>query len=93
MADYIGADDQHSCPYMFLWNPIQLGNLAAYVSIGLVNKTITGAAGEAFTVPDTTLGDNGAYTITAAADGGTEIILGSPFKFDPSNIADWKTVY
>lgn len=93
MADYIGADDQHSCPYMFLWNPIQLGNLAAYVSIGLVNGVITGAEGESFTVPDTTLGDNGSYTITASADGGTEVILGSPFAFNPDNIADWKDVY
>ena len=93
MADYIGADDAHSCPYMYLWNPIQLGNLAAYVSIGLVNGVITGAEGETFTVGDTTLGDNGSYTIKAAADGGTEIILGAPFAFTPDNIADWAQVY
>ena len=93
MADYIGADDAHSCPYMYLWNPIQLGNLAAYVSIGLVNGAITGAEGETFTVPDTTLGDNGAYTITSAADGGTEIILGAPFAFTPNNISEWASVY
>ncbi len=93
MADYIGADDAHSCPYMYLWNPIQLGNLAAYVSIGLVNGAITGAAGETFTVPDTTLGENGSYTIKEAADGGTEIILGAPFAFTPENIAEWATVY
>ncbi|ABX40970.1 rhamnose ABC transporter substrate-binding protein [Lachnoclostridium phytofermentans] len=93
MADYIGDDDQHSCPYMFLWNPIQLGNLAAYASISLVNGTITGAADQSFTVPDKTLGDNGSYKITAAADGGTEIILGAPFKFEPSNIAEWAKVY
>lgn len=93
MADYIGADDAHSCPYMYLWNPIQLGNLAAYVSIGLVNGVITGAAGETFTVPDATLGENGSYTITEAADGGTEIILGAPFAFTPENIAEWASVY
>ena len=93
MADYIGADDAHSCPYMYLWNPIQLGNLAAYVSIDLVNGGITGAEGETFTVPDATLGDNGTYTIKAAADGGTEIILGAPFAFTPDNIADWAQVY
>ena len=93
MADYIGADDAHSCPYMYLWNPIQLGNLAAYVSIGLVNGGITGAANETFTVPDTSLGDNGSYTITASADGGTEVILGAPFAFTPDNIAEWASVY
>lgn len=93
MADYIGTDAKHSCPYMFLWNPIQLGNLTAYTSIALVNGTITGKEGESFTVPDNTLGDNGKYTITKAGDGGTEIILGAPFKFDPSNIAEWSKVY
>ncbi|MDF2512395.1 MAG: putative sugar transporter, substrate-binding protein [Herbinix sp.] len=93
MADYIGADDAHSCPYMYLWNPIQLGNLAAYVSIGLVNDVITGAAGETFTVPDANLGENGSYTIKEAADGGTEVILGAPFAFTPENIAEWATVY
>lgn len=31
--------------------------------------------------------------VTEASDGGTEVILGSPFKFDPSNIDEWKDVY
>jgi len=90
MADYIGEDAV--CPYMYLWNPLDIGALAAYTALELVGGTITGAAGETFTAGD--LGDNsGAYEIVEAADGGTEIILGSPFKFDPSNIEDWKTVY
>jgi rhamnose transport system substrate-binding protein len=87
MADYIGADDAHSCPYMYLWNPIDLGKLAAYVSVALVDGTITGAAGETFTCA---LGD---YEIVEAADGGTEIIAGPPFAFTPENIEEWKTVY
>ena len=33
------------------------------------------------------------YEVTEASDGGTEVILGSPFKFDPSNIDEWKDVY
>jgi len=91
MADYIGADK--ACPYMFLWNPLEIGALAAYTAIALVDGSITGKAGETFTAG--TLGDkkDGKYTIVDAADGGTEIILGSPFKFDPSNIAEWKAVY
>ena len=88
MAEYIGDDEAHSCPYMFLWNPIDLGRLGAYTSIALADGTITGAEGETFTA-----GDFGEYTIVAADDGGTEIILGPPFKFDPSNIEDWKSVY
>lgn len=88
MAEYIGDDDAHSCPYMFLWNPIDLGRLGAYTPIALVNGDATAAAGEKFTA-----GDMGEYEIVTAGDGGTEIILGAPFKFDPSNIEEWKSVY
>ncbi len=88
MAEYIGDDDAHSCPYMFLWNPIDVGRLGAYISMALVDGTITGAEGDKFTA-----GDLGEYTVVAAADGGTEVILGPPFKFDPSNIEEWKSVY
>ncbi len=87
MAAYIGDGDDYSCPYMFLWNPIDLGALGAYTSVALVNGDITGAAGDTFSCE---LGD---YTVVDAADGGTEIILGAPFKFDPSNIDEWKSVY
>jgi len=87
MKEYIGDDDAHSCPYMFLWNPIDLGALGAYTSIALVNGEITGAEGDTFKC------DLGDYTVVGAADGGTEIILGAPFKFDPSNIAEWAEVY
>ena len=90
MAEYIGDDDAHSCPYMFLWNPIDVGRLGAYTSIALVNGDITGAEGETFEAGDM---ENSPYTIVAADDGGTEVILGAPFKFDPSNIEEWKTVY
>lgn len=88
MAEYIGDDDAHSCPYMYLWNPIDVGRLGAYTSIALVEGKITGAEGETFTA-----GELGDYEIVAAGDGGTEIILGPPFRFDPSNIDEWKDVY
>ncbi|MCR5716153.1 MAG: substrate-binding domain-containing protein [Lachnospiraceae bacterium] len=87
MAEYIGDDDAHSCPYMFLWNPIDLGRLAAYTSIALVNGDITGATGDTFTA-----GDLGDYEVVEI-DGATQIILGAPFKFDASNIDEWKSVY
>lgn len=73
---------------MFLWNPEDVGRLGAYTSIALVNEEITGAVGDKFTA-----GDLGDYEVTEASDGGTEVILGSPFKFDPSNIEEWKDVY
>lgn len=92
MAEYIGADDAHSCPYMFLWNPIDLGKLAGYASIALVDGKITGKAGETFEAGDM---ENSPYTLTELADGSgaSEIILGPPFQFNPDNIEEWKSIY
>jgi rhamnose transport system substrate-binding protein len=85
MATYI---ENGACPYMFLWNPIDLGYLGAYAGVALVQGKISGKVGDKFTA-----GKLGNYAITKAGDGGTEVILGPPFKFDAKNIADWKSVY
>jgi rhamnose transport system substrate-binding protein len=85
MATYIEND---ACPYMFLWNPIDVGYLGAFTGTALVKGTIKGAVGDKFKA-----GRLGDYTVVKAADGGTEILLGPPFKFDKANIGDWKTVY
>ena len=85
MAEYINND---SCPYMFLWNPIDLGYLAGYSAVALADGKITGKEGDQFTA-----GKLAAYTVRKAGDGGTEVILGPPYKFDKSNIAEWKSVY
>ena len=76
------------CPWMYLWNPVDIGSLAGYTLDSLVKGDITGAEGESFTA-----GDFGEKVITVAADGGTEVMLGDPFKFDSENIAEWKAVY
>ncbi len=85
MATYI---ENGVCPYMFLWNPIDVGYLGAYTATALVTGKITGKVGEKFTA-----GRLGEKVITQAPDGGTEILLGPPFKFDKNNIEDWKKVY
>ncbi len=85
MAEYI---ENGVCPYMYLWNPIDLGFLSAYIVDAMANGAITGAQGDAFKADR--LGD---YVVTPAADGGTEVLLGPPFAFTPENIAEWKTVY
>jgi rhamnose transport system substrate-binding protein len=85
MAEYI---TNGACPYMFLWNPIDVGYLGAYVATALTSGKITGKVGETFSA-----GRLGDYTITQAPDGGTEVLLGPPFKFEPSNINEWKSVY
>lgn len=85
MADSIASG---ACPYMYLWNPIDVGYLSAYTAAALTGGKITGKAGDTFSA-----GRLGSYTVTAASDGGTEVLLGPPFKFDKSNINDWKSVY
>ena len=85
MAEYI---ENGACPYMVLWNPIDVGYLTAYAATAAVDGKITGAAGETFSASRL-----GSFTIVPAGDGGTEVLLGAPFKFDPSNIGEWKTVY
>lgn len=85
MAPFI---EDGTCPRMFLWNPVDIGTLAAYTGNALVNGEITGAEGETFTA-----GDMGEKSITASSDGGTEVMLGDPFEFNKDNIASWKNVY
>ena len=53
----------------------------------LCDGTITGEVGEEFSA-----GRMGDYTIVEAEDGGTGVI-GPPFRFDASNIDEWKDIY
>ena len=63
-----------------LWNPGDLGYLAAYAAKALVDGTITGAEGDTFTAGE--LGD-----FTVGADG--VVLLGDPYVFDKSNIDEF----
>lgn len=67
---------------------VSLGKLSALTTISLINDEITGALDETFTA-----GDMGDYTITAADDGGTEVVLGSPLQFNPENIEEMAKLY
>ena len=88
MQEYTGDDDSHSCPYFYLWDMQSLGKLSAYTTIALINEDITGAKDDKFTA-----GDLGDYTVTEADDGGTEVVLGAPLKFDTSNIEEMAKLY
>ncbi len=88
MIEYTGADDAHSCPYFYLWDMQGLGKLSALTTIALINGDITGAVDETFTA-----GDLGEYTITAADDGGTEVVLGLPLEFNEENIEEMAKLY
>jgi len=63
-----------------LWNPEDLGYLAAYAAKALVDGDITGAEGDTFTA-----GDLGEYTV--GADG--VVLLGDPFVFNADNIDEF----
>jgi rhamnose transport system substrate-binding protein len=60
-----------------LWNPADLGYLAAYAAVNLASGTITGKTGQTFTA-----GKLGKYKIGAKAT----VLLGPPFVFDKTNI-------
>jgi rhamnose transport system substrate-binding protein len=60
-----------------LWNPADLGYLAAYAAVNLASKSVTGASGQSFTA-----GKLGKYTVGADST----ILLGPPLVFTKSNI-------
>jgi rhamnose transport system substrate-binding protein len=60
-----------------LWNPADIGYLAAYAGAALASGQITGKEGEKFKA-----GKLGDYTIGANG----EVVLGPPTQFTPANI-------
>lgn len=76
------------CPWIYLWNPSEVGYLAAYATDALAKGAMTGAPGEILSAG--TLGDK---VVTVSEDGGNEIVLGNPKMFDSANITMWKEVF
>jgi rhamnose transport system substrate-binding protein len=64
-------------PEFILWNPANLGYLAAYAAVEYASKKITNAPGQTFTA-----GKLGKYTVGADHT----ILLGPPLTFTESNI-------
>jgi rhamnose transport system substrate-binding protein len=69
-----------TCPEFALWNPAQLGYLAAYAAVNYASGVITNAPGQSFSA-----GKLGKYTVGA----GDTVLLGLPFIFNKSNIAQF----
>jgi rhamnose transport system substrate-binding protein len=76
------------CPWMYLWNPSDLGYLAVYAANLLNEGKLTDSVGSIFTA-----GSLGERIITEAADGGTEVILDNPIMFDLTNVAVWAELF
>jgi rhamnose transport system substrate-binding protein len=85
MAEYIESGVSQ---WMYLWNPVDVGYLGGYAADALMKGTITGKAGDKFKA-----GKLGEKQVVADDKGGTQIMLGDPFKFDAKNIGEWKKVY
>ena len=85
MADYVGKDKEVPC--FFMWDPIHLGNITAYVSMALRTGLVDGSEGEQFKVQENI------FTVTKSSDGGTVVIVGEPLRFDSTNIDKWKDVF
>ena len=60
-----------------LWNPADLGYLAAYATAALIKGDITGKTGDTFTA-----GTLGKFTVGA----NNTVLLGDPYKFNKGNI-------
>jgi rhamnose transport system substrate-binding protein len=63
-----------------LWNPADLGYLAAYAAIELASGKITGAQGQTLTADKL-----GSFTVGAD----NKIVLGPPLRFSASNIGQF----
>ncbi len=87
MAPYVTGEDP-VCPTCFLWDPIDLGRMSAYVSLALVSGEITGASGEVFQA-----GDLGMYTLEESENESVQVIVAPPIRFDAANIEEWKEFF
>ena len=72
MVEYTGDDDDHSCPYFYLWDMQGLGKLSAYTTMALVKGDMQAQFDETFHS-----WRSGDPTITEADDKGTEDRLGT----------------
>jgi len=77
MRDYV---EDGTVTEFALWNPGDLGYLAAFAAKALVDGDITGEEGDSFTA-----GDLGDFEVGADAT----VLLGDPFKFNADNIGDF----
>ncbi|RZU66805.1 rhamnose transport system substrate-binding protein [Microterricola gilva] len=77
LRDYI---DDGTMTAFALWNPADLGYLAAFAAKALIVGDITGAEGDTFEA-----GKLGSYTVGADS----VVLLGDPYVFNKDNIADF----
>lgn len=73
------------CPYMMLWNVIDLGAVSGAAAVASVTQGFDGSIGSSFEYNGNT------YTAVADPDSdGTIIVVGNPYVFFQGNMAEWK---
>lgn len=77
-----------TCPWMYLWNPSDLGYLAVYAASLLASGELKAEEGEIFTA-----GSLGERAITVSPGGELEVILDNPIMFDLTNVAVWAELF
>ena len=81
MAEFIHAGIADAT---FLWNPIELGYVASYAAVAMVNGEFTGAAGEKLAA-----GEMGELEVTESDDGGTILFLNKLNSFTKDTVDAW----
>lgn len=88
------SDDEFSkiCPFMMLWDVIDLGRVAGGASYAAYEKKFDGSVGSSFELP--ALGNYPARTFKAEKDpdkesAGTVVVVGNPYVFDKNNMKQW----
>ena len=76
--------DAGICDETFLWNPIDLGYVASYAAVALVNGDITGAAGD-----NVVAGDYNLTVEDKGEDGATILSLNKLNGFNTEPVNDW----
>lgn len=71
------------CPYMVLWDIVELGASAGAATIAAYKGEYDGKVGSTFTLDGKTL------TTVEATDGGTRVIALEPLIFHKGNMAEW----
>lgn len=87
------SDDEFAsvCPYMFLWDVIDLGYTAGAMVDSLTRGTYDSTVGSTLDVPS--YGEYSDRTITTIADpdapGGSLVSVGAPYSFQKGNMEVW----
>lgn len=91
MANFMPTDAagefEAVCPFMMLWNVIDLGAVAGAAAVASVDGTYDGSVGSSYQYNGKT------YTAIEDPDSdGTVVVVGNPYVFFQGNMGEWKDI-